>query len=157
MLKPLTQWTWVWAGSGSWWWTGKPGVLQSMGSQRVGHYWATEVNWKLQWASRPFVANFILQLKFPNSYLNYFQFKPPVFQFSVDNSRILRRKMPPPQFELFFFFFLLKFIWKSYILFMFDFSISSSGKLSIKKKICSLLNHTRLFYLYALTKMLYSK
>ena len=39
------QWTWVWASSGSWWWTGKPGVLQSMGSQRVRHDWATELNW----------------------------------------------------------------------------------------------------------------
>ena len=38
-----TQWTWVWVSSGSWWWTGKPGVLQSMGSQRVGHAWATEL------------------------------------------------------------------------------------------------------------------
>ena len=37
------RWTWVWAGSGSWWWTGKPGVLQSMGSQRVGHDWGTEL------------------------------------------------------------------------------------------------------------------
>ena len=36
-------WVWVWASSGSWWWTGKPGVLQSMGSQRVGHNWATEL------------------------------------------------------------------------------------------------------------------
>ena len=36
---------WVWVGSGSWWWTGKPGVLQSMGSQRVRHDWATELNW----------------------------------------------------------------------------------------------------------------
>ena len=36
---------WIWAISGSWWWTGKPGVLQSMGSQRVGHDWATELNW----------------------------------------------------------------------------------------------------------------
>ena len=44
MASP-TQWTWVWASSGSWWWTGKPGVLQSMGSQRAGHYWATELNW----------------------------------------------------------------------------------------------------------------
>ena len=39
------QWTWVWASSRSWWWTGKPGVLQSMGSQRIGHDWATELNW----------------------------------------------------------------------------------------------------------------
>ena len=40
-----TQWTWVWVNSGSWWWTGRPGVLQSMGSQRVRHDWATELNW----------------------------------------------------------------------------------------------------------------
>ena len=40
-----TQWTWVWASSRSWWWTGKPGVLQSMGSQRVRHDWVTELNW----------------------------------------------------------------------------------------------------------------
>ena len=39
------QWTWVWVNSGSWWWTGRPGVLQSMGSQRVGHDWETELNW----------------------------------------------------------------------------------------------------------------
>ena len=44
MASP-TQCTWVWARSGRWWWTGKPGVMQSMGLQRVGHYWATELNW----------------------------------------------------------------------------------------------------------------
>ena len=43
MASP-TRWTWVWASSGSWWWTGKPGVLQSMRSQRAGHNWATELN-----------------------------------------------------------------------------------------------------------------
>ena len=43
MASP-TQWTWVWLNSGSWWWIGRPGVLQSMGSQRVGHDWATELN-----------------------------------------------------------------------------------------------------------------
>ena len=42
MASPI-QWTWVWASSGSWWWTGKPGELQSMGLQRVGHDWATEL------------------------------------------------------------------------------------------------------------------
>ena len=42
MASP-TQWTWVWASYGSWWWTRKPGVLQSMGLQRVGHDWATEL------------------------------------------------------------------------------------------------------------------
>ena len=38
------RWKGVWASSGRWWWTGKPGVLQSMESQRVGHDWATELN-----------------------------------------------------------------------------------------------------------------
>ena len=37
--------TWIWVSSGSWWWTGKPGMLQSMGLQRVGHDWVTELNW----------------------------------------------------------------------------------------------------------------
>ena len=42
MASP-TQWTWVWVNSGIWWWTGRPSVLQSMGLQRVGHDWATEL------------------------------------------------------------------------------------------------------------------
>ena len=44
MASP-TLCTWVWVNSRSWWWTGRPGVLQSMGSQRVGHDWVTELNW----------------------------------------------------------------------------------------------------------------
>ena len=44
-MASLTQWTWVWVNSRSWWWTGRPGVLQFMGSQRVGHDWTTELNW----------------------------------------------------------------------------------------------------------------
>ena len=44
-MASLTQWTWVWASSRSWWWTGRPGVLHSRGSQRVGHDWETELNW----------------------------------------------------------------------------------------------------------------
>ena len=39
------HWAWVWVNSGSWWWTGKPGILQSMGLQRARHDWATELNW----------------------------------------------------------------------------------------------------------------
>ena len=39
-----TQWLWVWVNSGSWWWTGQPGVLQSMGLKGLGHDWATELN-----------------------------------------------------------------------------------------------------------------
>ena len=44
MASP-TQWTWVWVNSRSWWWTGRPGVLRSMELPRVGHNWATELNW----------------------------------------------------------------------------------------------------------------
>ena len=44
MASP-TQWTWVCVNSGSWWWIGRPVVLQSMGSQKVGHDWETELNW----------------------------------------------------------------------------------------------------------------
>ena len=43
-IASTTQWTWVWASFGSWWWTGRPGMLQSIGLQRVGHDWATELN-----------------------------------------------------------------------------------------------------------------
>ena len=43
-MASLTQWTWVWVNSGSWWWTGRPGVLRFMRSQRVRHNWATELN-----------------------------------------------------------------------------------------------------------------
>ena len=44
-MASLTQWTWVWVNSRSWWWTGRPGILQSMGSKRVEHDRATELNW----------------------------------------------------------------------------------------------------------------
>ena len=45
MASP-TPWTWVWVNSRSWWWTGRPGILQFRGSQRVGHNWGTELNWE---------------------------------------------------------------------------------------------------------------
>ena len=49
MVSP-TQWTWVWVNSRNWWWTGRPGMLQSMGLQRIGHDWATELKWtELGW------------------------------------------------------------------------------------------------------------
>ena len=44
-MASQTQWTWVWVNSGSWWWTGRPGMLQSMGLQRVRHNWTTELNY----------------------------------------------------------------------------------------------------------------
>ena len=43
-MASLTRWTWLWVSSGHWWWTGKPGVLQFFGLQRVKHDWATKVN-----------------------------------------------------------------------------------------------------------------
>ena len=55
MASP-TWWIWVWVDSRSWWWTGRPGVLWFMGLQRVGHDWATELNWTelKKRASRPY-------------------------------------------------------------------------------------------------------
>ena len=49
-MASSTQWAWVWINPGSWWWTGRPGALQFMGSQTVGHDWVTELNWtELNW------------------------------------------------------------------------------------------------------------
>ena len=42
-----TRWTWVWVGSRNWWWTVKPGVLQSIGLQGIRHHWVTEMNWSI--------------------------------------------------------------------------------------------------------------
>ena len=61
-MASLTQWTWVWVHSGSWWWTGRPGVLRFMGLQRIRHDWVTELNWTECKRSNPFFNNFILQL-----------------------------------------------------------------------------------------------
>ena len=44
-MSSLTRWTWVWVNSGSLWWTARPGVLRFIRSQRVGHDWATKLNW----------------------------------------------------------------------------------------------------------------
>ena len=46
-MSSPTQWIWNWVSSGSWWWAGKSGVLQSMGSQRIGQDWEAELNWSL--------------------------------------------------------------------------------------------------------------
>ena len=54
------RWTQVWVSSRSWWWTGKPGVLQSIGSQSVGYDWATELNWT--WAGGALTAQLVKNL-----------------------------------------------------------------------------------------------
>ena len=43
-MASLTRWMWIWVNTGSWWWTGRPGVLRFMGLQRVGHDWVSELN-----------------------------------------------------------------------------------------------------------------
>ena len=75
MASP-TRWTWVWVDFGSWWWTGRPGMLRFMGSQRVGHDWATELNWTGRWdeilmeASSSFFLHSCI-LPHPNSHSTY--------------------------------------------------------------------------------------
>ena len=44
-MASLTWWTWVWVDSRSWWWTGRPGMLEFIGSQRLRQDWATKLNW----------------------------------------------------------------------------------------------------------------
>ena len=59
-MASLTRWTWFWVNSGRWWWTARPGMVWFMGSQRVRHDWATELNWtelkdvwkRMSWGSR---------------------------------------------------------------------------------------------------------
>ena len=58
-MASLTRWTRVWVNSRSWWWTGRPGVLLFMRSQRVGHDWVTELNWteeKVMWNDQLFMT-----------------------------------------------------------------------------------------------------
>ena len=63
MASP-TQWSWVWLNSGGWWWTGRPGMLLSMGSQRVGHDWVAELNWTINCFSK-----FFALMKFPLTFV----------------------------------------------------------------------------------------
>ena len=58
-MASSTRWTWVWVDSGSWWWTGRPGVLWFMRSQRIGHDWATELNWSILYYTQRKVLLFI--------------------------------------------------------------------------------------------------
>ena len=68
-MVSLTQWTWVWVTSRSWWWTGKPSMLQSMGSQRVGHDWVTELNWSYR--SYSSVTNYLTNVFYSKRKTNW--------------------------------------------------------------------------------------
>ena len=67
-LDGTTQWTWVWINSGSWWWTGRPGVLQTMGSQTAGHSWATEPKGEISQYFRSCVLDIKVQRNLPAKY-----------------------------------------------------------------------------------------
>ena len=70
MVGCPTRWTWVWVNSGNWWWTGKPGMLQSMVFQRVRHDWVAELNWISLYLT---LSSLILQNKSSWLYpVNYF-------------------------------------------------------------------------------------
>ena len=74
-MASLTRWAWVWVNSGSLWWTGKPGVLWFMGSQRVRYDWATELNWTEWFAAQTFnICAFRRSLcpPFPHLWLCFF-------------------------------------------------------------------------------------
>ena len=71
-MASLTRWTWFWVNSGSCWWTGRPGMLQFMGSQRVGHNWVTELNWNQLYSDKIFLKN-QKDLSLNSSYSTYFQ------------------------------------------------------------------------------------
>ena len=72
MASP-TEWTWIWASSGTWWWTGKPGMLQSMASQKFGRDWVTELNWIFLDHDWPWVTEIIQSKTVAKQGLLYFQ------------------------------------------------------------------------------------
>ena len=69
-MASLTQWKWVWASWRSWWWTGKPGTLQSMGLQRIRHDWATELNWaeRIHWVGDAIQPSHPLSFPSPSAF-----------------------------------------------------------------------------------------
>ena len=70
-MASSTGCTWVWVNSGSWWWTGRPGVLRFMGLQRVGHDWATELNWT-ELNSEDLITNYKILCNFIDFFLFFY-------------------------------------------------------------------------------------
>ena len=97
MASP-TRWTWVWVNSGSWWWTGRPGVLQFMGSQRVGHNWATELNWiydkagkNVQWRKASLFSALVKTGQLPAKEWNWTTLIP----YAEINSKLIKHSLNP--------------------------------------------------------------
>ena len=114
MASP-TQWTWIWVNSRSWWWAGRPGVLQSMRLQRVRHDWATELNWSVSiivWFYFLLKCPFDIFVNLVTSILLTFSFFSSLFSISTSNSYLF----PLEQFIilLFLIFLLVLLIWKCY-------------------------------------------
>ena len=87
-MASLTRWTWVWVNSGSWWWTGRPGMLRFMGSQTVGHDWATELNWG---KNTGVGSHFLLQRIFQTQGSN-----PSLLHWQVNFLLLSHQGSPPP-------------------------------------------------------------
>ena len=96
MVSP-TRRSWIWVNSGSWWWTGRPGVLWFMGSQRVGHDCATELNWtELALCSRwPKYWSFSISPS--NEYSELISFR--IDWFDLFEVQGTLKSSPAPQFE----------------------------------------------------------
>ena len=73
-MASLTRWTWVWVNSGIWWWTGRPGVLRFMESQRVGHDWATELNWMFSEVEHIFMCLLVIYVSLEKYLLESFAY-----------------------------------------------------------------------------------
>ena len=73
-MASQTQWIWVWVNSGSWWWTRRPGVLQSTGSQRVRHNWATELTKLIASDTNNTVVKSYLNFKSQRDYRNHIKY-----------------------------------------------------------------------------------
>ena len=90
-MASLTRWMWIWVNSGRWWWTGRPGMLRFLGSQRVGHDWVTELNWtEFYWKGN---SGFFLQTPVA---INYLVHNPRLY--NSETSSLLSLKM----FKLYF-------------------------------------------------------
>ena len=90
-MASSTRWTWVWVNSEVWWWTGKPGVLRCMGSQRVGHNWVTELNFDL---TIPVLWKFTLKIGFQNMKIHVNKF---INCSNICNDKILKTIWCPNQ------------------------------------------------------------